>query len=184
MTVFANYKHRKDPVLREKYFMKMALEQAERAFANGEFPVGCVIEYQGEILVTGARTGTADGGANEIDHAEILALKQLAGLSQKIDKTRLTLFCTLEPCLMCFAATMLSGVSRIVYGYEDVMGGGTRCNPDHLMPLYKDHPMTILPNVLRKECLALFQAFFNNPANEYLKGSLLARHTLARAEKE
>ena len=103
-------------------------------------------------------------------------------LDQKIDRSKLTLFCTLEPCLMCFAAIMLSGISRIVYGYEDVMGGGTGCNPDQLTPLYQSHPMTILPHVLREECLALFHAFFSNPLNGYLKGSLLARHTLMQVK--
>lgn len=168
----------------EDYFMKMALAQAENAFAQGEFPVGCVIEYQGEVLVTGARTGTTPGRTNEIDHAEILALKRLAAADRELDKTGLTLFCTLEPCLMCFAAIMLSGISRVVYGYEDVMGGGTHCDVDRLTPLYKNHPMTILPGVMREECLALFQAFFSNPANAYLRGSLLARHTLAQTEQQ
>jgi tRNA(adenine34) deaminase len=74
---------------------------------------------------------------------------------------------------------MLNGISEIVYAYEDVMGGGTRCDLTKLPTLYKNHRISIVPNILRKESLQLFKAFFENPENSYWRGSLLARHTLS-----
>jgi len=161
------------------YFMKKALEQAEYALSQGEFPVGCVIVHKDKILVNGMRTGTAENAANEIDHAEINALKRLADIKDNIKKSELTLFCTLEPCLMCFGAILLSGIGKIVYAYEDVMGGGTRCDLTSLTPLYRNSQISVVPNILRKESLELFRIFFANPHNNYWKGSLLAEYTLS-----
>jgi len=160
------------------YFMKKALEQANHALSQGEFPVGCVIVYKDKIVADGMRTGTAENAMNEIDHAEINALRRLADIKDDIKRSDLTLFCTLEPCLMCFGAILLSGIGKIVYAYEDVMGGGTRCNLNTLTPLYRNNPISVIPNILRKESLELFRIFFANPHNNYWKGSLLSEYTL------
>ena len=52
---------------------------------------------------------------------------------------------------MCFGAILLSGIGKIVYAYEDVMGGGTCCDLTKLTPLYKNRKISIIPNILRKE---------------------------------
>ena len=163
-----------------KHFMKKALEQAGKALSDGEFPVGCVIVHQNRILATGSRKGTIGSIPNEIDHAEMIALKRLADLQIHMDKKKIALFTTLEPCLMCLGAMILSGISEIVYAYEDVMGGGVNCDFTTLTPLYRNNQISIVPNILRKESLKLFKAFFNNPENAYWRGSLLARYTLSR----
>ncbi|MBW1725657.1 MAG: nucleoside deaminase [Deltaproteobacteria bacterium] len=161
-----------------EYFMQKALSQARNALSAGEFPVGCVVVREDRILTTGARKGTAGNIPNEIDHAEIIALKRLADLEINRDNKKIVLFTTLEPCLMCLGALILSGISEIVYAYEDVMGGGLSCDLKNLMPLYKNSRISVVPNILRKESLELFQAFFNNSENSYWQGSLLADYTL------
>ncbi len=163
-----------------KHFMGKALVQAREALSAGEFPVGCVIVHGNRILATGSRKGTLGNFPNEIDHAEIIALKQLTDLKIDTDKNRVVLFTTLEPCIMCLGAMILSGISKIVYAYEDVMGGGTSCDLTKLTPLYKDSGILIVPSILRKESLKLFKAFFKNPKNSYWRGSLLARYTLGQ----
>ena len=162
--------------------MALALKSAEVALGLGEFPVGCVIVRGTDVVVTGARRGTADGSkrASELDHAEILALRRLEALD--IDREGLTLYCTMEPCLMCFAAIMLSGIKKVVYAYEDVMGGGTRCDRSCLSPLYRDCGIDVVPGVMRGESLDLFYRFFRDPGNVYWKGSLLEQYTLAQGE--
>ena len=162
-----------------EHFMVKALDQAKKALAAGEFPVGCVMVHKDKILATGYRKGTAGDFTNEIDHAEMIALKRLIDLKVNTDKNKIVLFTTLEPCLMCLGALILSGISEIVYAYEDVMGGGTRCDLKKLPSLYKNHRISIVPNTLRKESLKLFKAFFQNPENSYWRGSLLARYTLS-----
>lgn len=159
------------------YFMQQAIEIAEKALHAGEFPVGCVIEYHGKIIASGYRKGSSGNNPNEIDHAEIITLKELYNYPEKISRHELTIFCTMEPCLMCFGAILLSGIRKIVYAYEDVMGGGTRCPLDQVSPLYRVNPI-IIPNVLRHNSLKLFKTFFSDPNNVYWKGSLLAEYTL------
>jgi tRNA(adenine34) deaminase len=158
--------------------MTKALDQAEHALAEGEFPVGCVMVYQDKILVTGSRKGTIGAGINEIDHAEMVALRRLIEIEDKIDPGKITVFCTMEPCLMCYGALILAGVGEIVFAYEDVMGGGTGCELSRLKPLYKNSPVTVVPGIMRAESLKIFNTYFSNPANSYWKQSLLAEYTL------
>lgn len=160
------------------YFMEKALLQAREALDQGEFPVGCVIVQGNDIIATGARQGTAGGAVNETDHAEMVALRRLDDLGPNVARDRLTLFCTMEPCLMCYGAILIAGIGNVVWAYEDAMGGGTACDLSTLPPLYRDRRITIVPHILREKSLALFRAFFQNPANDYWAGSFLAEYTL------
>lgn len=161
-----------------EHFMQKALDQAQKALAVGEFPVGCVLVYEGRILVSAFRSGTIAGSGNEVDHAEMVALRRLVNLEGTIDNKQVTLFCTMEPCLMCLGALLLNGIGEVVYAYEDVMGGGTGCNLAGLTPLYSNQKISIVPHILRQQSLDLFKAFFQNPENSYWQGSLLAEYTL------
>lgn len=168
--------------MNDAFFMEKALDQARVALNAGEFPVGAVLVHDNRILARGVRSGTARGRPNEVDHAEILALRELAGLSHAPDPKEITLFCTMEPCLMCYAALILTGIGRIVYAYEDAMGGGSACDLATAGPFYARRKPEIVPHVLRPESLKLFKAFFSSPGNDYWRGSPLAEYTLKAAE--
>ena len=160
----------------EKY-MGIALQQAQTALARGEFPVGCVIVSGDEIVAEGARSNTA-GRANEIDHAEINALRSLSGGKRVFDMSELVVYCTLEPCLMCYSTLIVNGVRNIVYAYEDAMGGGTNLPLEQLAPLYAGVKMNLLSGMRRDESLHLFQKFFKSSSTNYLHDTLLCRYTL------
>ena len=166
--------------------MELALEQAADAFDGGEFPVGCVIVQDGNVIAVGKRKGTTSDKSfcSEIDHAEIRALKSLETLDRRFEPDKATLYVTMEPCLMCFGATILSGIKKIVYAYEDPMGGGTHCNLKELPPLYKKSDIEILPGVLRQKSLDLFARFFIKETNLYWKDSYLEAYTLEQKMKE
>lgn len=164
----------------DEYFMKEALVQAEKAFSAGEFPVGCVIADKKNILATGYRHATSGHDSNEIDHAEIVALRTLYEEKAAENTSELTLYCTMEPCLMCFGAILISGIHRIVYAYEDVMGGATGCDLSKASPLYSESEITIVPHILRESSLLLFKNFFSRAENDYWKNSLLAEYTLSQ----
>jgi tRNA(adenine34) deaminase len=163
-----------------EHFMKKALQEAQTALKAGEFPVGCVMVHDNKTLVSGARTGTIGDFPNEIDHAEMIALRRLFRLDSKINPREVIVFSTLEPCLMCFGALMISGIGKLVFAYEDAMGGGTHCDTANMKPLYQSNQMTIIPGILRNESLKLLKAFFSEPENTYLKDSLLATYTLGQ----
>jgi tRNA(adenine34) deaminase len=161
-----------------EHFMKKALDEARTALAAGEFPVGCVIVHHQDIMATGFRKGTTGDSPNEVDHAEMIALRKLFNLKPKIEFKELTVFSTLEPCLMCFGALMISGIGKVVFAYEDASGGGCQCSPEKLRPLYKDCRIEVIPHILRNESLQLMKTYFSQPACAYLKDSFLAAYTL------
>jgi len=158
-------------------FMAAALDEAGKANRSGEFPVGCVLVRRAQIVARGFRKNSTTNH-NEIDHAEIAALRDLIRRRGESDLSEVILYSTMEPCLMCFSTLILSGVRTIVYGYEDAMGGGTRLKLNELPPLYADMKVTVIPHVLRERCLELFKVFFNDHENLYWKDSYLAQYTL------
>lgn len=158
-------------------YMKIALDRAREALDDGDFPVGCVLVASDGVLVSGRRRNSAVN--NELDHAEIVALRKLAkDKPSYVDGESLTLYSTMEPCLMCFSTLILNNVRTIVYGYEDAMGGGTSLDLGGLKPLYSAMEIKVVPNVLRAECLQLFKRFFKDAGSDYWRDSLLARYTL------
>lgn len=160
--------------------MKAALKLAQEAMKAGEFPVGCVIADKTKVIAAGVREHSKGNLKNELDHAEMVALRRLSELPQEIDAAQLIIFSTMEPCIMCLGAIILSGIRRIVYAYEDIMGGGANCDLNALQPLYSENHITIVPNIMRSESLALFKSYFADPGNDYWKGSLLAKYTLGQ----
>ncbi len=158
-----------------EYFMQFALNEAQQALTQNEFPVGCVIVSDAEVVATGARKRSRE--ANEMDHAEILALRSLINDRPDIAPADVTVYSTLEPCLMCYATMIISGIRHIVYGYEDAMGGGTDLNLATLPYLYKKMDIEITPFVLRKPSLLLFKDFFSSSKNKYLQDTMLAEYT-------
>lgn len=159
-------------------FMRLALEEAGHALEQNEFPVGCVMVLDGRVVAKGMRSHSRNETANELDHAEITALRDLIYRYPDVDRTRVTAYCTMEPCLMCYATLLLNDIRTIVYAYEDVMGGGTGLDLAHLAPLYRQMDTAVTPHVLRHDSLRLFKEFFTDPQNTYWQDSLLARYTL------
>ena len=159
-----------------EHFMRLALDEAKAALATGDFPVGCVFVENEQIIASGRRQNSGGANANELDHAEVLTLRTLLNERPKYDLSRVTVYSTMEPCLMCFTTLLLSGIRNFVWAYEDVMGGGTNLPLGSLAPLYSEMDISIISRVLRNESLALFQEFFRN--YPYWADSPLARYTL------
>ncbi len=158
------------------FLMGEALNEAKAALDDGEFPVGCVIALDGDVISRGRRKGS--GIETETDHAEVLAIRELYRSGWTVDWNKLVIYATMEPCLMCFGAILISGIGKIVYSYEDVMGGGTSCDLSILPPLYNESKIQVVPGIRRDEGLRLFKEFFSSPDNNYLRGTLLAEHAL------
>jgi tRNA(adenine34) deaminase len=170
-------------------YMALALTLAASALDQGEFPVGCIIVQEDRVAAQGARTGTRQSSEgrlliSEVDHAEILALKQLALTGTPVVPEKCTLFCTMEPCLMCYGAIILSGIKTIVYAFEDPMGGGTGCDLAALPPLYRNSRVRTIAGVCRQKSLDLFFEFFNKRASTYWKDSFLDRYVRDQKQRQ
>lgn len=165
----------------DQQLMLAALAEAESALAAGEFPVGCVLAEDSQILAQGRRTNSGSVSRNELDHAEAVTLRGLLAAQPGLDCSRVTCYSTLEPCLMCYSTMLLSGIRRFVWAYEDVMGGGTSVPLAQLAPLYREMQIELLPGLLRRESIALFAQFFQE--HSYWQDSLLSRFTLAEHQR-
>ena len=165
-----------------KRYMKEALKEAEVALADGEFPAGCVMVADGQIVSRGHRKNSGAGRCNEIDHAEIITLRRLLTERPDFDCSTITVYSTMEPCLMCYPTMLLSGIRTFVWSYEDVMGGGTNLPLSRLNSLYAEMEVTLVHSVLRDQSLYLFQKFFRT--YPYWQKSLLSQYTLTQSLKK
>lgn len=158
--------------------MSAALDMAKKALAQGQFPVGAVLVAGQRVVATGGRINTS-GRVNELDHAEIMALRDYYGGDLRDYDSDLTLYSTLEPCLMCYATLLVSGIHKIVYALEDPMGGGINLPLSELAPLYQQITPEIHQGVCRTEALSLFQKYYEDTANTYLRNTMLADFIMA-----
>jgi tRNA(adenine34) deaminase len=148
-----------DPTRWHERWMRLALDEAEAARAEGEVPVGCVVvDREGRAIGRGhnAREALADPTA----HAEMLAVKEAAAraLSWRLDGA--TAYVTLEPCAMCAGALVHARVRRVVYGCADPKGGAI----DTMLGIGRDvrlnHRFEVLSGVLEEECADRLRSFF------------------------
>ncbi len=138
--------------------MAAALEEAARAAAAGEVPVGAVVVRDGLIIGRGANRPitTHDPTA----HAEIVALRDAALALQNYRLTGTTLYVTVEPCLMCVGALVHARVARVVFGAPEPKAGAlVSTQRAHEAP-WLNHQLVAQGGVREDECRALMQAFF------------------------
>jgi tRNA(adenine34) deaminase len=108
-------------------FMQQALEQAGEAGKRGEVPVGAVIVLDGKVI---ARAGNrVEELADPTAHAELLAIREAAGVLESPRLTGCDLYVTLEPCPMCAAAIAFARIRRLHFGAYDPKGGGVDHGP-------------------------------------------------------
>ena len=135
--------------------MGLALEEARKAAALGEVPVGAVVARRGEVVA--AAHNTRETEKNALHHAELLAIDAAC---KKLGGWRLwecELFVTLEPCPMCAGAILNSRVRRVVYGAADAKAGCCGSVTDLFAMPFNHHP--VVESGLRAEAAqALLQA--------------------------
>ena len=140
------------------HFMQAALEQAHRALAAGEVPVGAVVVRDGEIVGTGFNAPISRH--DPTGHAEILALRDAA---MKLGNYRLPgceIYVTLEPCVMCVGAILHARIGRLIYATSDPKTGACGSVIDLFSESRLNHHATVTAGVMAEECAALLRAFF------------------------
>ncbi|MDO3413154.1 tRNA adenosine(34) deaminase TadA [Saccharibacillus sp. CPCC 101409] len=158
-------------------WMRAAIEEARKAEAIGEVPIGAIVVRGGEIIGRGynLRETTHDATA----HAEMIAIREA---SEAIGAWRLldcTLYVTLEPCPMCAGAIVQSRVPLVVYGTADPKAGCAGTLMDLLQEPRFNHRTEWIAGVLQAECSEQLSAFFRG-----LRARLKERRALERAETE
>jgi tRNA(adenine34) deaminase len=139
--------------------VRLALDEARRALAAGEVPIGAVVlSPDGVVLGTGSneREATHDPTA----HAEVVALRRAAEVVGDWRLDGCVLAVTLEPCPMCAGAAWLSRVGRVVFGAWNDEYGAAGSLWDVLRDGRLNHRPEVVSGVLAEECSALLDAFF------------------------
>jgi len=145
-------------------WMRLALDEAHRAAALGEVPVGAVVVRGDELL--GAAHNRREIEGDPLAHAELLALRQAA---TRVPGWRLlgcTMYVTLEPCAMCAGALVNSRVERLVFGASDPKAGYCGSLGDIPGDSRLNHQLTVVSGVLADECGALLRDFFRRLREE------------------
>ncbi len=141
--------------------MQFALEQAARAAAAGEVPVGAVVvSPEGQLLGSGYNQPIA--GKDPTAHAEVMALRAAAA---KVDNYRLpgcTLYVTIEPCTMCVGAMVHARISHLVYGAPEPRFGAVVSGRRLLDEGEFNHRMSYEGGVLAERCGEVMREFFRS----------------------
>lgn len=136
-----------------EYFMRLALQEAEKAFQAGEIPVGAVVVCKGRVVGRGYNLTEQ---LNDVTaHAEMQAFTAASETLGGKYLKHCTLYVTVEPCVMCAGASYWTQISKLVYGAaEPKRGFTTKCS--NIL-----HPKTVLESgILSEECGDLMRKFF------------------------
>ena len=145
-------------MLLDEEMMLLAIEEAKKAAAEGEVPVGAVITDRNGDVIASAHNDR-EAANSPIGHAEINALVRAAEVTGSRRLSECTMYVTLEPCPMCAGAIINSGLRRLVYGAFDENGGAC-ASVVNLFELGFCHKPLVRSRVLEKECSALMSEFF------------------------
>lgn len=144
--------------LEHERWMEEAINEAKRAEALGEVPIGAVIVKEGRVIGRGYNRREID--QDPTAHAEIIAIRQAA---EHVGGWRLTdcdLYITLEPCPMCAGAIIQSRIRQVVYGTEDPKAGCAGTLMNILADERFNHQTEVVTGVLKEACSSMLTNFF------------------------
>jgi tRNA(adenine34) deaminase len=140
-------------------FMQQALAEARKALAAGEVPIGAVVVTK-EGTVIGRGFNQPISSSDPAGHAEIIALREAARHAANYRLTGMTLYCTLEPCVMCAGAIVHARIGRLVFGAYDPKAGAAGSIYNVVADPRLNHQPEVVAGVRESECRQLLQEFF------------------------
>ncbi len=139
-------------------FMVLALAEAAVAAAEGEVPVGALIVSDNQII---ARAHNRPIALNDpTAHAEILAIRAAAQYTGNYRLSGMTLYVTLEPCLMCAGAVIHARIKRVVFGASDPKGGAVVSVSRVFDDSRLNHIVNFTGGVMEGRCAEILSSFF------------------------
>ena len=141
----------------EERLMRLAIEQAKKAYEIDEVPIGAVVVKDGEVV--GAGFNKRETGKNALYHAELAAIDEACKNFGGWRLWQCDLYVTLEPCPMCAGAIINSRLKKVVYGCEDYKAGSVK-SVINLFDLPYNHKPEYISGVLAEECSSLLTNFF------------------------
>ena len=141
----------------------MALEEAQKAYAKGEVPVGAVMLHEGKVI---AKSHNQPISLNDpTAHAEILVLRKAGEILRNYRLMDTVMYVTAEPCPMCASAMVHGRISRLVFGTHEPKFGAVESRFRFLEALSLNHKVQVEGGILEKECADLLKSFFKEKRN-------------------
>ena len=137
--------------------MRLALEEARHALHLGEVPIGAVLAHDQEVIASGFNQPIH--AVDPTGHAEIVAMRKAAREIGNYRLQALTLYVTVEPCMMCVGAIVQARVGNLVYGASEPKFGAVESLFD-LNEISIPHRLAITSGVLEQDCKRILQDFF------------------------
>ena len=145
-------------VANDREFMARALEEAGRALAHDDVPIGAVAVVGGTVIASAHNERERRGDPTA--HAEVLALRAAAEYLGRWRLSDVTVYTTVEPCPMCAGALVAARVYRVVYGAADEKAGAAYSLYNILQDPRLNHECRLTTGLLAEECGAIVSEFF------------------------
>lgn len=139
-------------------YMRLALNEAKKAYNNGDVPVGCVIVKNGEVIARAHNIRQLK--KDTLGHSEIVAIKKACKKLNAWILEGCTMYVTLEPCLMCAGAILHARIERLVYATEEPKFGSIESVARVLDNDKYNHVVKIEKGILKDEASELLKKFF------------------------
>lgn len=144
--------------LTDEAAMRLALAEAEAALAHDDVPIGAVVLLGGEVVAQ--RHNEREQHNDPTAHAEVLALRDAAGVVGSRRLREATLVVTIEPCPLCAGAVWAAQIGRVVFGAADPKAGAMGSLYNFAVDQRLNHETEVEAGVLAEECAALLTEFF------------------------
>lgn len=161
-------------------FMRLALEEAAAAAAEGEVPIGAVVTLGNQVVAHAHNR--REGAHDPAGHAEFIAMQEAAAKLGRWRLTGCTVYVTVEPCLMCAGMAINARVDRVVYGAPDPKAGALTSLFEVGRDERLNHTFEVTAGVLEDECASIMKDFFKARRDRTrAEKRAVAAHELARA---
>lgn len=143
----------------DEQFMALALDQAALARDHGEVPVGAVlVDSKGAVVAKGYNQPIS--ACDPSGHAEIVVLREAGRVCGNYRFPDMTLYVTIEPCMMCVGALIHARIARVVIGAREPRSGALLSHPYNASHDCWNHSLEVEEGILENECGTIMKQFF------------------------
>lgn len=142
----------------DSHWMRLALDEALKALEHSDVPIGAIAVRDGVIIGRGYNRRECD--QDPTAHAEMIALREAAGVVGHWRLEGVTLYCTLEPCAMCAGAMVLARLPRLVYATTDPKAGAGGSIMNILQHPQLNHKVEVASGLMAEEAAHYIRSFF------------------------
>ncbi len=141
-----------------EFFMKEALQEAQKAYDKDEVPIGAVMVYENQIIARGHNLRNTE--KNPLRHAEIDVIYDASVFVGDWRLENCILYVTIEPCPMCSGAIVQARIPTVVYGAKNPKAGGAGSVLNILNEPKLNHQVDVIAGILEEECASFMKHFF------------------------